>query len=451
MKIFKIVKMIVYIASLVVFMACGASLPKNDCSDSNVENMDGACSNNLSTESTESKEISSQKNGMNDVLNHTLQKSESLKNYQDIFGTQTMSVNEKQKAFASTIATSGERTIVGSCEKEKQSVFVYTRLNEDSFGQPVEIKSIDEAKYFGCSVAIGYITAAISAKEVVSENGEIIGGKVYIYEFSDSVTSGSWDSSVVLESDEASEIFGYTVAISGRYLIVGSPSIDINKPGKVYIYEHIAANEWKLKDTLFSETRINTFGTSVAISSSYVVVGAPMNQELKRGEISIYRMNENGTYDLQKQIFELDDFIAGYIGHSVAISSYDSKDYLVYGVLGDSASQDVSGKVIVLSLQSETIQYVIEAPYDASIEINKQFGARVAVSYSNIVVTSSAEGGQVFEYNFDQVSNAWMLKGIFASKRVSSSTQFFGSSISAADDMVVIGSPDSDSFYGYKL
>src|SRR5687767_7888089 len=85
-----------------------------------------------------------------------------------------------------------------------------------------------------------------------------------------------------LPSGSATGDFGYSIAVSDQYAVIGSPAdtvnLGTNQNGSVYIYERVnsTTTPWKLLIRLTpGTTTAERFGQSVAISGDLVVVGAP--------------------------------------------------------------------------------------------------------------------------------------------------------------------------------
>ena len=113
--------------------------------------------------------------------------------------------------------------------------------------------------------------------------------------------------------------FGYSVAVSGDYLIVGAPN-ENSDYGSAYIYHNDGAT-WSLYQTLLP-TPGGEFGTSVDIKGDYAIVGAPSENGVSNqdGVIYVYH-NDNGTWNFQTKLYALDtaDWIG--LGSSIALDS----------------------------------------------------------------------------------------------------------------------------------
>merc|ERR1712000_300414 len=77
---------------------------------------------------------------------------------------------------------------------------------------------------------------------------------------------------------QASDYFGTSVAISGNYVVVGANGEDAggSGAGAAYIFHRTGSNTWDagVKIVATDPQASDEFGKSVAISGDYVVVGA---------------------------------------------------------------------------------------------------------------------------------------------------------------------------------
>ncbi|HEX3046823.1 MAG TPA: LamG-like jellyroll fold domain-containing protein, partial [Bacillota bacterium] len=105
--------------------------------------------------------------------------------------------------------------------------------------------------------------------------------------------------------------FGSAVAISNNYAIVGAPNDDDNgtDSGSAYIFERDTSGIWKQKQKLLateSGSKVSDhFGSSVAISGNFAIVGAPDDDDMGDGSGSayIFKREANGVWrQLQKLI-----------------------------------------------------------------------------------------------------------------------------------------------------
>ena len=117
----------------------------------------------------------------------------------------------------------------------------------------------------GVSHNYGFAVAISSSRIVVSAYG---GRKVYVYE-----SSGNYLFKGVISKDE--HLFGVSIAANDDIIAIGSPSENTGI-GRVHIYDSSTLN---LITSLshFDTAHNDNFGRGLAVSSDYIVVGAPLN------------------------------------------------------------------------------------------------------------------------------------------------------------------------------
>ena len=155
----------------------------------------------------------------------------------------------------------------------------------------------NDGSQFGQSVSIDGVWAVIGAAEHDNSNGTDAGA-VFVYHFNGT----TWDSTQMLKAygGDPGDGFGYSVSISGNYLVVGAPFRQ-NGAGALYIF-HYDGNNWS-QQALFKPSIIgmqDNYGVSVDIAGNYIIVGAD-RYNFSSGIAFIY-VNENGTWSEQAQL-----------------------------------------------------------------------------------------------------------------------------------------------------
>ena len=126
---------------------------------------------------------------------------------------------------------------------------------------------------FGWSVAVSGSTAVVGAPYANSITGLLYTGAAYVY----TKVGGTWTEQAELNASDAavSDGFGSSVAISGTTVVVGAPNHDA--AGAAYVFTE-SAGVWTQQAELASsdtggESSVK-FGYSVLTSGSAVMVGA---------------------------------------------------------------------------------------------------------------------------------------------------------------------------------
>jgi hypothetical protein len=255
--------------------------------------------------------------------------------------------------------------------------------------------------------------------------------------------------------------FGYSVAIDGDYMVIGSPSDDgsagsLSLDGDVYIYKKDfgGVNNWGLIKTL--TLPLGDFGFSVAISGSYIVVGAPYeggstNAIGGAGEAYVYKKDQGGVdnWGLIKTLNSSNEDTSDYFGSSVAISG----NYIVVGAPQDDGSTDAissAGEAYVFYKdQGGTDNWgLIKTLNSSNEDASDNFGWSVAIDDDYMVVGAYDDGGStdaissageayVFKKNQGGPNNWGLIKTLNSSNEDTS--DYFGSSVAIDGDYIVIG------------
>jgi len=197
--------------------------------------------------------------------------------------------------------------------------------------------------------------------------------------------------------------FGSSIAISGQYVIIGAPGNDDSgtDAGSAYIY---ACNQggndhWGLVTTLLPEatTDRSKFGSAVAISGDNAVVGAPNDDDndTDAGAIYIYTRNHGGTdkWGLVEKLYAEDSiFIDGNPDNFGASVAIDG-DYAIIGTPGaDDGSIDSGVAYVFYRHQEGNNNWGQQAKLAASDgDAYYHFAEAVSISGSTALVGSAVD------------------------------------------------------------
>ncbi|MHC4416905.1 MAG: hypothetical protein ACYS0G_16685, partial [Planctomycetota bacterium] len=127
---------------------------------------------------------------------------------------------------------------------------------------------------FGASVAVSGTVAVVGAPE--DDDAGSSSGSVYVFSFDGS----TWTQQQKLTASDAGsgDDYGFSVAISGNTIVVGSPRDDTvagSRAGSAYVYT-FDGNSWGSEVHLFASDAgaDDRFGYSVAIDGGTILVGA---------------------------------------------------------------------------------------------------------------------------------------------------------------------------------
>ena len=329
--------------------------------------------------------------------------------------------------FGVTVAISGNYAIVGAPFEDGSSTsttfnngaaYIFERDNSGMMIEKIlRASNLDENDQFGTSVAISGNYAIVGAHyEDGSGNEYYFSGAAYIFERD---SSGNWTEKTILRASNigSTDYFGYSVAISGNYAIVGAYSEDDNNDSKrdsgaAYIFERISGNWIETKLLRASDVvSYAQFGYSVAISGNYAIVGAPGGASGFTGSAYIFERNGSGNWIQHPVILQASNF--GYdqfgqsdrFGERVAISG----NYAIVGAWSeDGNNNELSncGAAYIFERDGSgnwTEKSLLRA---SNLGANDRFGQSVAISGNYAIVGANLEDGTNISYGINFNSGA---------------------------------------------
>ncbi|MBO0858943.1 MAG: PxKF domain-containing protein [Chloracidobacterium sp.] len=248
--------------------------------------------------------------------------------------------------------------------------------------------------------------------------------------------------------DESALAFGFSVAISGETVVVGSP-FENGAQGSAYVFSH-NDGVWSMQQRLFVSEPAAGFGSSVAISGETVVVGsagASGAAGLNQGAAYVFARS-GGVWSQQQKLVASDAEAGDQFGSSVAISG----ETVVVGSPGaDGAGGIDQGSAYVFARSGGvwSQQQKLEASAPA---VNDEFGASVAISDETVVVGSPLDDGaagvdQGSAYVFARSGGVWSQQQKLEASDASVIDEF-GVSVAISGDTVVVGAPFDDGAAG---
>lgn len=240
----------------------------------------------------------------------------------------------------------------------------------------------------------------------------------------------------------ADDAFGSSVAISGSFAIVGAPTDDVAdnaSQGSAYIFEY-DDNAWVQRAKLTAEDGFpsDNFGTSVAISGDTVVIGA------ENDDIVFANDNQGSAYVFTR--------VAGVWVQQAKITSSD-------GTSGDDFGRSVAifGSTVVVGAPGAEVQGAAYVFNRAGVSWNQQarlgaaaptgvdhFGHAVAIDNDTIVVgapkhnVGPSGGDQGAVFSFARVGGVWSEQARLAAQFGGGNDEL-GYSVSISGDLVVAG------------
>lgn len=326
--------------------------------------------------------------------------------------------------FGASVSISGAYAIVGAHGDDDRGnesgsgyIFYRDEGGADNWGLVTKLTALDGAAddRFGYSVSLSGDHAIVGAFENC-ENG-YMSGAAYIF-YHNQEGPDQWGEVKKLMAADGSELdhFGFSVAISGFYAIVGSYGDEDNGvlSGSAYIYykDLDETDGWGecAKITASDGESYSFFGTSVGISDELAIVGAyKHNDSLKHsGAAYIFHKDQNGSgkWGQQAKLKANNPSSYDYFGWSTSIS----EEYAIVGAYNDDDLGSNSGSVYIFSKDPDIEEGWNQAgKLTASDGAEKcNFGKSVSLSGNYAFVGSSStsagiNSGAVYIFGPDDV------------------------------------------------
>jgi FG-GAP repeat len=309
--------------------------------------------------------------------------------------------------------------------------------NEDGIAQDV----------FGSSVAISGDFAIVGSPNDDEGAGLIDNGSATILKRN--ASTGKWESQgkVVNPSGVTDDEFGRSVAISGDYAIVGTPYDDegaglVNNGSATIFKRNTGTGIWESQGKLVNPDAANNdvFGWSVAISGDFAIVGARQDDNAT-GSATIFKRNSGtGIWEAQGKLAITNPTPISYFGASVSIDG----DYAIVG-----APEDGPGSATIFKRNSGS--GIWETQIKLTQPISLTFGSSVSISGNYAIVgdpyDSTVPGlsynGSATIFKRNTLTGVWELQTKLQNTSPASS-DFFGQSVSLSGDYAIVGSPNND-------
>ena len=257
-----------------------------------------------------------------------------------------------------------------------------------------------------------------SGQKVFTASGSISAGDVVRLNANGTVSAGiSIIDNPNAYNTSAGDYFGYNVAISESYAIVGAYNEDDaggTSSGKAYIFDTITGNLLYTLDNpnAYDTSADDRFGDNVAISESYAIVGAYPEDDAggtHSGKAYIYSTSTGNLLYTLDNPNDFDTSQNDQFGFSVAIS----ESYAIVGALAeDDPGGTDSGKAYIFDTSTGNLLYTLDNPNAYNTLASDLFSRSVAISESYAIVGTWSEddagglgSGKAYIYNLVILSN----------------------------------------------
>ena len=356
--------------------------------------------------------------------------------------------------FGYSVAISDARVVVGAFrddvgESDAGSAYVYD-LSGATPTEPIATFNNPGAAgndWFGFSVAISGTRVIVGTP--YDDTGADDTGSAYVYDLS-GVTPTEPVATLSNPEAAASDFFGFSVAILGTQTVVAAFSNDMGglDAGSVYVYELGSATPTVPIATINNPepAEYDWFGYSVAISGTQVIVGAP-NDDTEAGDSgSAYVYDLSGAVPTTPlhALHDAGPATSDFFGNSVAISGMR----LAVGVYGDDTGAGDAGSVYVYDLSGALPMVPVAVLNNPDPAVDDRFGWKVALDGARLVVAAyrnaavGNDSGSVYIYDLSGATPT--VPAVTLDNPDPAVSFWFGYSVAISGTRVVVGAFDND-------
>jgi|SaaInlV_120m_DNA_3_1039746.scaffolds.fasta_scaffold00199_3 hypothetical protein len=342
-------------------------------------------------------------------------------------------------------ATSVQQNIELLSEEGNYAAIQASPFQFDALQSPTTLTpaTISASSYFGSAVAVSN-DGSTDRMVVGSERYNSYRGRAYVYDL-------NGGNEVVLNASDAAvdDYFGASVAVNGNKIVVGAPYNDDGGDGSGCIYTYNLDGTGENKIVASDDAGSDNFGISVAMTDTYIFVGA---SGVSTGQGAVYRFDLDGTNQVKIQASDGatgDDF-----GYSIGVGS----SRLIVGARYEDTEGSQSGAAYVYNLDGTNEVKITETDVDAG----DNFGAAVAVGENKVVIGCSLYDGDASNVSNQGAVFVYDLDGTNKIKIQASDLgqlDQFGQSVAVGEGKIFVSSPYWDAggiqntgqIYAYNL
>ncbi|MHC4574207.1 MAG: post-COAP-1 domain-containing protein [Planctomycetota bacterium] len=355
-------------------------------------------------------------------------------------------------AFGCIVSISGDYAIVGAYagdggEADSGAAYVFKR-NGESWTEQAKLTGSDgqAGDQFGYSLSISGEYVIVGAHE--DDDRGTNSGSAYIYKRS----GDTWDEvSKLLASDGAAyDYLGISVGISGGYTIIGSYYDDDSgtNSGSAYIFQNICVPEppcWQeeAKLTASDGAAYDHFGSPLSIAGDYAIVGSHSDDDNGADSGSAYIFKRQGDNWIEHAKLAASD---GGAGDRFGWSTCTDGIYAVVGSRDDDDNGVNSGSVYMFKREAD--DWTEKAKLTASDgEAGDNFGYFTSTSGSYVLVGAYHDDDKGTDsgsaYIFEREGETWVEKAKLTASDGQAGDSF-GYVVSISGDYAIVGAYQDD-------
>ncbi len=292
-------------------------------------------------------------------------------------------------SYGYAIDIEGDRAVVAAdgVGIGQGAVYVFERTSGSwMMTQRIRPENLGSLAIFGCSVSLS------GDRILVGSAGDrtlgIKAGAAYVYDFDGT----QWNETVkLLPSDrQEGDRFGWDVSLEGDRALIGAYNDDDrgDDAGSAYVFEHDGSQWIEAAKLLPDAGNLNgRFGDSVALGSSWAIVGAYGSDHLANGAGAAYLFRRtSGTWTRQAVLLPPTGMAGDHFGHCVALTG----DWVAVGAPGEDVDGSSAGGVYLYQ-RSGSSWSLSGRVAPADVAIGDKFGESIDLDGDRLVAGSAQD------------------------------------------------------------
>ena len=363
--------------------------------------------------------------------------------------------------FGRSIAIDGNYAIVGAASEDDASASTSGKAYIFNVTTGALVHTLDNPNAYGTSAGDQF-----GSRVAISGNYAIVGtyseddaggtssGKAYIFNVTTGALVHTLDNPNPYDTS-ATDQFGYALAISDSYAIVGAHTEDDaggGSSGKAYIFNVTTGALLHTLDNpnAYSTSANDQFGFAVAIDGNYAIVGAYVEADtggIRAGKAYIFDVTTGALVHTLDNPTAYGTSQNDYFGSSVAISG----NYAIVGTYAeDDAGGNTSGKAYIFNVTTGALVHTLDNPNAYDTSDDDRFGHSVSISGNYAILGAYMEDdangtGSGKAYIFDVTTGALVKTLDNPNAYNTSLSDFFGrDTISIDGNYAIVGAFGED-------
>ena len=366
----------------------------------------------------------------------------------DIQDTEQKIILRNDQYRGQTVAISGNYAVAGDAS---HSLAIVLERIGDSWQETATLRPLSGSadSGFGYSVSISGNYIIIGAYR--DETDGIYPGSAYVFEKID----GTWIEVAKLTASDGPSAFnfGYSVSISGSSAIVGAGILDVagKNHGRAYMFERINDTWTEVAKLAAGDegTSDDLFGYSVSISGNYAVIGSHHDNEkgYNAGSAYVFERIDNSWTEVAK-LTASDAAAQDRFGCSVSISG----DYILIGAYySDDYGITAFGSAYIFKRVGTWKEIVKLLPSKTS-DVQGAFGRAVSISGNYAIIGAHGD----YHNSHQQAGSAYIYKNVEDSwteiAKIKASDDYtrinFGHAVAISENCVLVRTQDNYLYHG---